>query len=255
MRKKDKALGRERRAFTLIELLVVVAIIAVLFAILMPSLAKARDTAKGINCKGNLKSVGSITMMYADERGGVLPACVGSGYWFNWSFTFIQSGYSPNSVKGELMAQNATIPYSTDKFVGISKKVIGESRDVFSCASLSLSDLNGTGADFYANAYGTPLRSMGNASDNHQLSKLRFPSTLVLAYDGSGFSTGSNTVGSYKVVGPIWGAYWSGPGDMLAYLGTRHSGKANTLHADGHASGMRLAEVTIQSFPSHISDL
>src|SRR4030043_222360 len=58
----------ERRAFTLIELLVVIAIIAVLMAILMPSLNIAREQARGIGCSSNQKSLALGYIMYAGNN-------------------------------------------------------------------------------------------------------------------------------------------------------------------------------------------
>ncbi len=61
------------RAFTLIELLVVIAIIALLVAILLPSLAKARDLARLTACKANLKSIGSNGMALYHAENNSLP--------------------------------------------------------------------------------------------------------------------------------------------------------------------------------------
>jgi prepilin-type N-terminal cleavage/methylation domain-containing protein/prepilin-type processing-associated H-X9-DG protein len=60
------------RAFTLIELLVVVAIIAVLVAILLPSLATARRQARSIACLANLRQMATAMQMYSDEYNGML---------------------------------------------------------------------------------------------------------------------------------------------------------------------------------------
>ena len=64
---------RTQRAFTLIELLVVIAIIALLLAILMPSLRRARDQAKGVTCRNNLKQVGLAFTLYTGDNEGKFP--------------------------------------------------------------------------------------------------------------------------------------------------------------------------------------
>jgi prepilin-type N-terminal cleavage/methylation domain-containing protein len=58
----------ERRGFTLIELLVVIAIIALLMAILLPSLKKARDQARAIVCQSNLNQWGKIFYLYTHDN-------------------------------------------------------------------------------------------------------------------------------------------------------------------------------------------
>ncbi|MFT5128909.1 MAG: prepilin-type N-terminal cleavage/methylation domain-containing protein [Rhodothermales bacterium] len=63
-----------RQRFTLIELLVVIAIIAILAALLLPALTRARDKGRQTLCLANLKQCGSALMMYASDNDNSFPA-------------------------------------------------------------------------------------------------------------------------------------------------------------------------------------
>ncbi|MBI1368711.1 MAG: DUF1559 domain-containing protein [Planctomycetes bacterium] len=70
---------RDAHAFTLIELLVVVSIITLLIAILLPSLTKARDTARIVHCGANLHQIGIGVTTYSVEYKGYIPPYNGGG--------------------------------------------------------------------------------------------------------------------------------------------------------------------------------
>lgn len=74
----------QRNAFTLIELLVVISIIALLIAILLPALQKARQTAVTIQCLANQRQLGLVHQIHVDEHDGYLIAPTAGGNLWPW---------------------------------------------------------------------------------------------------------------------------------------------------------------------------
>ncbi len=255
----------KKKTFTLIELLIVISVIAILLSLLLPALHKARETARGVVCTGNLRQLEVGVAAYSNDYDGYIPRCWAGNWWVNWGLMLIMYQYVPGDSRSDAIYKGNVISGMTLK-QGFARNRPGESRGLFSCPALSPFDIEGTGLDYYANAFGSPNMVMGNGwynqSDPSQknlhlrASSVPSPSRVAAMYDGGGMKDGSGT----KDVGPIWKAVWTldsstGPSDMYRYLSTRHTNAANIGWLDGHVGRMALSQANVKAFPSSLAAL
>ncbi len=149
-----------KKTFTLIELLVVIAIIAILAAMLLPALGKARDKAQAISCVNQMKQFGTAANMYVSDNKQILPTWYGEH-----AMSWVRIGYEESGVLGSSNGTGVT--------EGALYQYIGDT-NIYVCPTDELDSKI---------AYAlNPLFRHGNDSDEqlktHKVSSVKFASAV-----------------------------------------------------------------------------
>lgn len=237
-----------KHRFTLIELLVVIAIIAILAAMLLPALQKARESAHNVNCKNNLKQQGLGMLMYADTWRGYLPAL---------------NRFNSGSARNKHYYPNILV---NEKFWPTPKSWVNENDGQIGIGLYRCPSLKTPGPGGYSVVFGrgnttittTPLNDAGQRhfvwAEHKNLSSFRAPARSWLIgdtdfvpsgvpdtfiADSSGWGGGGVYMkcnyGNTKCAGSTW---WqnmgSGSGDTIASRRHRNRAGGNACFFDGH---------------------
>jgi prepilin-type N-terminal cleavage/methylation domain-containing protein/prepilin-type processing-associated H-X9-DG protein len=210
--------------FTLIELLVVIAIIAILAAMLLPALSKAKEKARSINCLSNLKQMSLGYNMYGDDNGDAMVTL----YLFKTA------------------PPGAFFPGTVTWWVDLLRPYLSTT-NLIKCPSVQKSQ-------FGIAASHPELTSW--ADDKTKLSKVKRPVETIPFADAGLIANKLEKDPDKWVEAPGQEfLYWRTPVNTGYYNDdperpvNRHNGRGNTGYVDGHAQGIKVSLIGLQHFP------
>ncbi|MCG3147111.1 MAG: hypothetical protein PCFJNLEI_00548 [Verrucomicrobiae bacterium] len=246
------SVGRNR-AFTLIELLVVIAIIALLAALLLPSLQNAQESARITACINNLKQIGTAVQVYIDDADDYFPLIhVGNN--------------SPRLTMFDRLAETRYLPTRTYPHP-VDGPIVGV--DVFRCPTLQrkyggrLWPLNNnTAGSYQCNYSSSAIPGLLNGTNGptagyrngyygpYKITEIVQPSVCIIAGDavvkvadsggwvfGAAYRAASEArIGLGNSYSGIFGQHWLSTGNPGPWVGYTTHNSPNLLFVDGHIS-------------------
>ncbi|HEY5296853.1 MAG TPA: prepilin-type N-terminal cleavage/methylation domain-containing protein [Verrucomicrobiae bacterium] len=244
---------KTKRGFTLIELLVVIAIIAILAAMLLPALAKAKQKAYRAVCTGNLRQWGLALDMYLDDNNEVFPDFsianntpgARSGYDQDnllWSDLagFAAAGYGKSAWFNALppyVSQNALWQYADNPTNFVN------GRNIFSCPSAKFLPAEVDPLNHVAFSYGINFKGTNGlvpASSPFKATAVLHSSAFVFFSDVRA-NSGETPFYGANPLNDLGAARGS-----LNHLSSRHNAGANLTFLDGHAAYFKYSYMAYQ---------
>ena len=207
---------KSRRAFTLIELLVVIAIIAILAAMLLPALSKAKARAQGTRCLSNVKQLQLAWLLYVDDNGDVIPPSAGGSPATNQSWCAGNFTVSPTDKTDLTLIKNSLLG------------PLASSTGIYKCPGDNTANVRSVSENCAMNNDGTDGTLWTQFVLFHKATSVPSPSQYFVFIDES-----SETIDNAHFLIGFDKTYTTAVVDKPA---TYHGGSGNTSFVDGHVS-------------------
>jgi prepilin-type N-terminal cleavage/methylation domain-containing protein/prepilin-type processing-associated H-X9-DG protein len=243
-----------RRAFTLIELLVVIAIIAILAAMLLPALAKAKAKALETRCLSNLKQLGLGVTMYCSDYNDVMPGWASAGGgpqvddWIYWRNPVVaMPDGTPGTINKSPIVQ-VTGAGTADTNGTIFRCPLDKNADL----RVTQQTPNGYGYSYSLNCLGVDAngknRGMASTHDStsyhaFKLANVRTAANkIMMAEEAADGTAAENPAQSTKTANFLVDGRWEphltdASGDSIT---VRHTKGGNIAFADGHVQHLNM---------------
>jgi prepilin-type N-terminal cleavage/methylation domain-containing protein/prepilin-type processing-associated H-X9-DG protein len=243
--------------FTLIELLVVIAIIAILAAMLLPALSRAKDRGLGVACLNNTKQIGTAVIMYAGDYNDSFPLTPGVSWEVGPYSNVRGKACGGEWFRADKKTPNTPAPMLVNQLGSYNVWVCPKRKRGMTYKS-DPGDWNPSITGFLSygfnqvGIFGVPVSPGSYIQKPFKTTSSSKPSDMVMSADCSGSNDPANCSGGDLTGDAAWlDIVWAGDSakyHRLQWDYAKHNKGVNVIYVDGHSARSRPSQLTWAQF-------